>query len=212
MGAMTTEPRGIPPGLLSYNKAMDSGTTEAGKAARAAYMRKWLASVPGRTEENRKRVRRWRAENGNSTRERSREYYRKNAERIRAARKRYYANNKEKSIACSAAWAKRNAVRVAERGREYYQKTKDVYRDRLLRRTFGITLEEYKEKLKTQGGVCGICAGPSGKRIMAVDHDHKTGKVRDLLCHQCNVGLGSAKDSPDILRKMAEYIERHRKQ
>lgn len=60
-----------------------------------------------------------------------------------------------------------------------------------------------------QGGVCAICGGtnPSGHRL-AVDHDHETRRVRGLLCHACNAGIGKLRDSPDLLRKAIDYLER----
>jgi epoxyqueuosine reductase QueG len=79
-----------------------------------------------------------------------------------------------------------------------------------LRRMFGISIEEYDEKLANQGGGCQICglACVSGKRL-AVDHDHKTGKIRDLLCNNCNGGLGKFQDNPELLIKAADYLRKH---
>jgi len=64
--------------------------------------------------------------------------------------------------------------------------------DRKLRRAFGITEIEYNEILKRQNGHCATCPRTpedEGRRL-AVDHDHKTGKVRGLLCYPCNISLG----------------------
>jgi hypothetical protein len=57
---------------------------------------------------------------------------------------------------------------------------------------YGITLEQYNLMLSDQGGTCAICGVPPGeKRALAVDHCHKTGRVRALLCASCNVRLGA---------------------
>ena len=47
--------------------------------------------------------------------------------------------------------------------------------------------------------------------MLAVDHCHKTGKIRQLLCSNCNPAIGFIKDSPELARKMADYLERHNK-
>ena len=61
--------------------------------------------------------------------------------------------------------------------------------------------------LVDQGGLCAICgAAPAAH----VDHDHATGAVRQLLCFNCNGGLGQFKDDPALLRVAARYIEAHR--
>jgi hypothetical protein len=61
--------------------------------------------------------------------------------------------------------------------------------------------------LAAQGGLCAICrAAPAGH----VDHDHVTGAVRELLCFNCNGGLGQFRDDPAVLRAAADYVERHR--
>lgn len=76
---------------------------------------------------------------------------------------------------------------------------------------YGINVVEFEELLASQGGKCAIpgCAAkqcPTGKSF-AVDHCHETGKIRGLLCRDCNVALGYAKDTPQILRDMANYLE-----
>jgi hypothetical protein len=76
-------------------------------------------------------------------------------------------------------------------------------------RRYGITLFEYDKMLDEQGGVCKICKEPPSKRFsLSVDHDHETGRVRGLLCGNCNFALGYAKDNPSTLRKMADYLEK----
>lgn len=80
--------------------------------------------------------------------------------------------------------------------------------DGIIRRKYGITLEEYEQKLEDQGGVCAICGKPDeveGRR-MAIDHCHDTGAVRGLLCGNCNRGLGNFQDSHQLVAKAAEYL------
>ena len=93
---------------------------------------------------------------------------------------------------------------------EDYLGTRLKERAHNLKRMFGMTLEEYDEKLVNQYGGCKICGLTcvSGKRL-AVDHDHKTGKIRDLLCTNCNVGLGKFQDNPELLIKAADYLREH---
>jgi hypothetical protein len=75
-------------------------------------------------------------------------------------------------------------------------------------RTYGITAADYERMLSEQGGVCFVCRGLNTKgRRLHVDHDHKTGAVRRLLCSGCNGALGHAKDDPAVLRKLADYLE-----
>jgi hypothetical protein len=73
----------------------------------------------------------------------------------------------------------------------------------------GITLDDYQEILKRQGGVCAICrtsdCGPVARRF-SIDHCHKTGKVRGLLCHRCNLGIGHFDDSIELLRVAIAYL------
>jgi Recombination endonuclease VII len=82
-------------------------------------------------------------------------------------------------------------------------------RDRYLRKTYGITEAQYNELLAYQGGCCAICRKPPKGRRLAVDHDHKTGKVRGLLCYFCNSRfLGRGRESAAMHLAAAEYLER----
>ena len=90
-------------------------------------------------------------------------------------------------------------------------------RDYDLMRNYGITVFEYEWMLEEQGGVCFICQQPPGKKRLSVDHKHqknesrkagldKRGKVRGLLCWQCNAGLGKYHDDPNRLARAATYL------
>lgn len=74
-----------------------------------------------------------------------------------------------------------------------------------IKKRYGITIEEYDAMLERQSGVCAICKKHRGKRL-SVDHCHTTGKVRGLLCNQCNLALGKFEDNIDALKAAVEYL------
>lgn len=82
-----------------------------------------------------------------------------------------------------------------------------------LRDTFGITLEEFKQKLLQQNGVCAICGKPEtsmfrGKlRHLAVDHNHTTKQIRGLLCNKCNIALGWFQEDICSLESAIKYLK-----
>jgi hypothetical protein len=79
----------------------------------------------------------------------------------------------------------------------------------VLKKRYGITLDQYCAIHEAQRGRCAICGTEScatGKRL-AVDHCHKTGKIRGLLCQACNTAIGKLKDDPDLIRRAASYVE-----
>lgn len=83
-----------------------------------------------------------------------------------------------------------------------------------LRTDFGITYDDYLEMSKKQGGKCAICetqpmGGRGVLRKLAVDHCHETGKIRALLCSDCNTGIGLFKESQKILESAVKYILAH---
>lgn len=85
--------------------------------------------------------------------------------------------------------------------------------DRYLRRTYGISADQYDTMFEGQLGVCKLC-GSEGfvmkethKLRLVVDHCHKDGHVRGLLCHNCNRALGLLKDNTETLNKAIAYLE-----
>jgi len=96
-------------------------------------------------------------------------------------------------------------VCINEYGKKVY--TPEYRANQNLKHKFGMTLADYDSMLDQQGGICAICSSeePKGKRF-SVDHNHKTGEVRGLLCNPCNVAIGLLKDSPDVLESAKEYL------
>lgn len=115
--------------------------------------------------------------------------------RLSEAQKRYKSSDKGKATA-----------------RRYYLKhqtsLREYKRDRRLKTIYNITLDDYDKIYAKQGGVCAICRLPEVFNRLQVDHNHKTGKVRGLLCLHCNNVLGKAKDSIETLEKAIEYLKR----
>jgi len=101
--------------------------------------------------------------------------------------------------------------------REYNKKYRETNKRHIesgkLFAKYGITLDQYDEMLEAQGSVCAICKGAqkSGKngavQRFAVDHDHITGKVRGLLCTNCNTALGKFQDNVEILNIAIAYLQ-----
>lgn len=95
-----------------------------------------------------------------------------------------------------------------KRRREHHPEIALAMRKAKLKRNFNMTLEDYDYMFKKQIGCCAICGRNriEFKIPLSVDHDHKTGKVRGLLCHDCNTGLGKFKDSVFTLNLACDYL------
>ncbi|MDQ4142737.1 MAG: endonuclease VII domain-containing protein [Actinomycetota bacterium] len=76
----------------------------------------------------------------------------------------------------------------------------------LLQRRYGIDETELNRMIEAQGGLCAIC---QVKPAAHVDHCHTTGKVRGVLCFNCNGGLGRFEDDPEVMRRAIEYLVAH---
>jgi hypothetical protein len=112
--------------------------------------------------------------------------------------KEYYLNNKNQ---------------ITETNKRWTQKNKNKIRDTKLRNKFGITLEEKNQLFDAQGKCCAICKATKNnkKRDWDVDHCHKTGVVRGLLCSNCNRALGLFQDDPMVLWNAHQYLNQKNK-
>jgi Recombination endonuclease VII len=103
----------------------------------------------------------------------------------------------------------------AANAKDRRQRDPEGFRNRTLLDRYGITAQEYDQMLGSQGNLCAICEQPETRfdprwkkiRGLSVDHDHETGKVRGLLCSNCNTALGLIQDNPALLRKALAYLE-----
>lgn len=123
-------------------------------------------------------------------------------------------NNKDKVNSARRKWRKVNKKHCKVYRKQYTEKNKEHIlkqrRERWYIRRYGISTDDYNELLKAQNGLCAICNLPgNGKyKKLHVDHCHKTGKLRSLLCVNCNRGLGYFQDNPALLSKASLYISK----
>lgn len=86
-----------------------------------------------------------------------------------------------------------------------------------LKRYYGLSIETYNVMLQSQDGVCAICGGvetyvPKGDtspKPLSVDHNHKTGQIRGLLCSNCNYVIGHCKEDRNVLLEAIKYLDKH---
>jgi hypothetical protein len=116
-----------------------------------------------------------------------------------------------------AEWRKLNP----EYMKEYYDSNRQTIIERTIDsfrvKTYGLTPGQYDEMVEAQNNLCAICEQPETAimpsgfvRSLAVDHCHKTGKVRQLLCGKCNTGIGNFLDNPELLKAAISYLEKHK--
>ena len=142
--------------------------------------------------------RRWYLANAERERERNRVYRLKFPERIKETNRKYREKNREKIRISNREWQKRNA-----------EQNKKIQKNCSLKRQYGITLNDYNLLLESQNYKCAICLTDKSEngKSFAVDHNHKNGKIRGLLCENCNRGLGMFMDSENILLKAMVYLK-----
>lgn len=89
--------------------------------------------------------------------------------------------------------------------------TKEKERFQRLRDKYGLSQEQYEAMHEAQNGSCAICLTPEAQapRGLYVDHCHRTGKVRKLLCQHCNSAIGMLKEEPSLFLKAISYLEEH---
>jgi hypothetical protein len=93
-------------------------------------------------------------------------------------------------------------------GKETRERLYGGSREYHLRRRYGITGADFDAMVEAQGGTCAVC----DQKPEHVDHDHRTGKVRGVLCFNCNQALGNVRDDAAVLQELISYLRRHRLQ
>jgi hypothetical protein len=130
------------------------------------------------------------------------------------------SENKEHIEEITRDWRARNKPQIVERNKEYYEFNKERLlnwsRKHAFLKKYGLTLEQHAEMVKQQSGKCLICDTQPNpmlgnkKKGLHVDHCHETGKIRGLLCHNCNCAIGLLNDDAGNVRRLLEYIEKHK--
>lgn len=133
------------------------------------------------------------------SREYQREWRRRNSDKYARYKERWnqwygQPENRARRMEAAADWRRRNPERAKYNRRKHTLKEK------------AISPEDYDWLLAAQGGRCAICARKSA-RTLHVDHDHHTGKIRGLLCDNCNLGMGHFQDDPGLITKALQYLE-----
>lgn len=124
------------------------------------------------------------------------QYRAKNKEKMREYQKEWYSKNRPHILKRKARWRKENPESLALYERRCNLKTK-----------YGMTIEDYEGLVVLQRGLCLVC---HEKHKLVVDHDHETDEVRGLLCSNCNLLLGHARDSIPTLLSAIKYLQRSR--
>lgn len=122
------------------------------------------------------------------------------------------ARDPEKFDNWKASWRERNREHLAAKQRAWNRANALKVKASNLRK-YGLTLEQFAELHELQRGLCAICGllmklNTNGKQACNVDHCHKTGRVRGLLCTRCNMAIGQFADSPDLMLKAIAYLNR----
>jgi hypothetical protein len=142
-----------------------------------------------------------------------RENYKKSGKYIK---QRYYLKHREEILEKARLYRERNRELLRQRDRERYKTQREKRREIEFRSKYGISRAEADRLREQQGGLCPICHKPLdafsknqyGKYDGVVDHDHKTGRIRGIICSRCNSILGFAQDSIEILESAISYLRR----
>ncbi len=169
------------------------------KTASQSYYERNKAKVIARSEQ-------WRLANKEKIAEIHRKY--RASEKGKAAWQKHYEANKEKIIARTKAHQKKPEVIVRTKEARHLKGQKRKVKQ------YGLTIEQYDQMLESQNHVCAICFQPETAfdsrlkvtKKLAIDHCHKTAKIRGLLCSRCNLGLGRFEDSIEIFKSIIEYL------
>lgn len=139
----------------------------------------------------------------------ARKYRAEHKEELAAYHRKHYAEHKEKRDTYQREYNAEHREEVNARSRRWRAENTERAVNISLKHRFDITLDDYNAMLEAQGSSCAICGRTpeeEGRRL-SVDHDHETGKVRGLLCNNCNRGIGYLQDNSSLCRLAANYLD-----
>lgn len=183
-------------------------------------------------EEILERYKKWVSKNPDKVKEIKRRWNEKNKEYFRKMQSEWRANNPEKNLENQRGWASKNREKILKsrerykmnngdiiknRSKEWHKNNRESVSNRKRYIKYGMTAEDYQNMFDKQEGVCKICNQPetsvnskkTGINPLAVDHDHKSGKVRALLCSRCNRAIGMFGDSVELLMASIAYLKEY---
>jgi F0F1-type ATP synthase alpha subunit len=134
----------------------------------------------------------------------------KTAEERKQYRRQQYLKHKDREKKTRREYLIKNREKVLEKQRKYNKENPLKRKNAVLKNVYGITLVQYNEMFETQEGKCAICQRHQNEltRTLCVDHDHKTNKVRALLCVTCNTDVSVVENR---LEEMTNYLNKYRK-
>jgi hypothetical protein len=147
-----------------------------------------------------------------------RNYNLKNIEKVKEKNKKYNALTKQRREEWTRQDRKENPERHKEYGRRYYHLNFIQYQANRTARKYGLSYDDYIEMIKLSNDKCAICNQEEKRRLgkqekltqLSIDHNHKNGKVRGLICYGCNLIIGYAEDNIQLLKNAISYLEKHK--
>ena len=181
--------------------------TAIARKRRLRYLRNWRKTHEAHSKE-------WRRMHKKELISYSTQWSQDNPERAAKNKRKYYKKHKEEIKKKCSEYHRIHRDAVLKRQKEYRKRNPLKFIENYVNRIYGITLKEYNTKLRSQNNECAIChcsIGVKNGAKKALDHDHKTGKLREFLCSNCNTALGLFRDSILTLESAIKYLKRHLK-
>ena len=127
--------------------------------------------------------------------------------------KQYYETHKKEKKQYDKQYYKTHREGTIEHQKQYNKTHREEIKQYGLKKRYNISIEEFNQMLVNQNHKCKICGVDelnAGKKGLSVDHDHKSGKVRGLLCSNCNTAVGLLKENINILKSAIKYLDPQR--
>ncbi len=136
----------------------------------------------------------------------NKDYYERNKQRLQDLARARMSEYRKENPEANRDYRLKNFEKVKKTKKAYDVANKKRFKDLNREKRYGLTAEQFNYMFNCQNGLCAICNVLSA---ICVDHCHKTGKVRGLLCHPCNTAIGFMKDDVSRLKSAMEYLQKN---